>query len=126
MSITYKVRAEGDVLYVTASGFDKSLEEVTAYGQAVIAACRKHQCHKVLCDERALEYRLNTVDTYELAKYYAKYVPTLVKAAVICRPENYESGQFWETVARNRALTFRVFTKMNEARAWLELEAVQQ
>jgi hypothetical protein len=121
MGIEYEIEMEDDALYVTASGFDESLEEVTAYGQAVIDACKKHQCRKVLSDERDLEYRLNTVDTYELATYYAERVPDIIKVAVVCAPESYENGEFWETVVRNRALTFRVFTDMDEARTWLEL-----
>jgi hypothetical protein len=121
MAIQYDIKAEGHGIYVKATGFDESLAEAQAYGQAVINACREHQCTHVLADERQLEYRLTTLDTYELAKYYLSVIPNLVKAAVVCNPDNLPDGEFWETATRNRGLTVRVFTEMDEARRWLEI-----
>lgn len=120
MTISYDIQVEGDLLYVTASGSDESLEEVQAYGAAVVEACREHSCRRVLADERALDYRLSTIDTYDLAKYYSKYVPHVIRAAVVCSPGDLEDGSFWEVAVQNRGLLFRVFTDFEQARAWLK------
>ncbi len=119
MAIHYKIEVEDRIIHVTTWGFDESLKDVMAYGQAVIEACREHQCTHVLTDERKLDYNLSTIDTYELAKYYAGAVSSLVKIAIVCSPDNFVDGKFWETVGQNRGLTVRVFTDVEQAHRWL-------
>lgn len=119
MAITYHIQVEGDLLRVTASGFDESLVEVLEYGQAVLAAAITHQCPRVLCDERALEYRLSTLDTYELADVIAGLAPKVARIAVVCDPEGVADADFFENVAVNRGLMVKAFKTLDAAQDWL-------
>lgn len=119
MSIQFKIEVEGPLIRATASGTDDSLEEVEAYGTAVVESCRKNQCKYILCDERRLHYNLSTSETFDLGEYYTSYAPSVVRVAIVCSRENLEEASFFETVAVNRGLQIRVFTDMEEAENWL-------
>ncbi len=123
MTIQYETHVEGDILHVTTSGFDESLEDVIAYGEAVVAEAKKYSCTRILIDESDLVYRLSTVDTYELADYYAKTFRGTGKVALVTSSENLEDAKFWETAVRNRGLFYRIFTSKEEAEAWLDRTA---
>lgn len=119
MAITFQSRTEDGLLVVTAAGRDDNLQEVIDYGRAVMdLAAQAGQTH-VLCDERNLVYTLDTVDTFHLAKNIAEHAPSVTRLAIVCRPQDFEDGKFWETVAVNRGLHARVFTDVLKARAWL-------
>lgn len=119
MSIRYVLKPEGDLLTVTTSGADESLEEVQQYGMAILRACQEGNYLRVLCDETELEYRLNTMDTFESAAFLASQAPKLAKAAIVYNSKYVEDARFWETVAVNRGLTVRVFKDVESARSWL-------
>lgn len=121
MAINYETHVEGDILHVTTSGFDESLEDVIAYGEAVMAETTKHGCTRILVDESDLDYRLDTVDTYNLARYYAKTFHVAAKVALVASKENLEDAKFWETTIRNRGGLCNVFTSKDKAKAWLGL-----
>lgn len=120
MAITYTIVAEGSFLKVHASGEDDSLEEVLAYGKAIIEAALEKRSEKILCDERELKYRLSVFDTFDLAEQAVAYASCLVKIVLVCNPENLGDGKFFETVSQNRGLMVKVTTDMEEAVAWLE------
>ena len=119
MSITYSFRAEGDTLYVDTSGFDDSLDEVLAYGAAVIEQALLHRTTRVLCDERQLVYRLTTLDTFAAAEYIAKEAPHIARIALVCAPQFFADAAFWENVAVNRGLSVCAFKDLERAKAWL-------
>lgn len=120
MAIHHTLTFEPDLLLVTASGFDESLADLETYGLAIIHACVEHGVTRVLCDETALEYRLDTVDTYRAAEFMSQHVPALAKAAIVCQPRGLEAACFWEDAAVNRGLHVRVFTDLAAARSWLQ------
>lgn len=119
MAITYTIVPEGRLLKVHASGEDESLEEVLAYGKAIIEAALENRSGMILCDERKLKYRLTVFDTFDLAEQAVAYVSSLVKIALVCSKENVSDGKFFETVTQNRGLMVKVTTDMEEAVAWL-------
>ena len=119
MAIRYTMAVDGGVLLVISSGCDDTLEEVMAYGLAIIAECQAKRVVKVLCDERELRYRLSTCDTFALATFLAEHVPLVSRVAVVCNPEGVPDAEFWENVAVNRGLTVRVFMERAEAETWL-------
>jgi hypothetical protein len=121
MAITYTTHVSGDTLEVHAQGFDESLEEVQNYGLAIIQACLAagHNITRILCDERQLEYRLGTLDTYQAAEFISAQAPHVAQIAIVCAPTFIADAQFWETVAVNRGLTVRAFTDLANARRWL-------
>jgi len=126
MAIHYDLTAQGDTLWARAWGFDESLEDVQSYGLAIIEACREHGVTRVMCDERELEYRLNTFEHYEAAEFIAQQVPALAKAAIVCNPHYLPAADLYEDVAVNRGLMLRVFTDIERARAWLEGSALTE
>ena len=119
MAISYKIEVEGDLLRVTASGFDESLEQTQQYGLAVIEAAVKHGCRRVLSDERDLEYRLNTINTYQLAQFMVENAPQIACAAVVCHPDFEVDAHFFENVVVNRGLMLRMFTDLTTAEMWV-------
>lgn len=119
MSITYSFHTEGETLFVEASGRDESLEEVQAYGLAVIEQALQHQSLRILCDERQLVYQLTTMDTFAAAAFIATRAPHIARIALVCAPQFFADASFWENVAVNRGLSVCAFKDMDRARAWL-------
>ncbi len=122
MAIDFTACKKGDTLLVHAHGFDESLEQVEQYGMSIIAAALEQGAAQVLCDERELEYRLGTLDTYDAAAHIAAHAPAVCKVAIVCRPADIADAKFWETVAVNRGLTVRIFKEITDAYIWLGLE----
>lgn len=119
MTITYQAESSDGLLLVTASGQDDNPEQVIAYGRAVIDLAIRHGAERILCDERQLEYRLGTVDTFRAAETIAAMAPRVARVAIVCSPQDFEDGKFWETVAVNRGLHVRVYTDIDKARRWV-------
>lgn len=120
MAITFEIQPQGSRLMVTATGYDEDAEEVLNYGKSVLQAAIENGCSQVLCDESALEYRIDTVDIYDLANKAVSLAKALRKIAIVCRPEDYEDGMFYENVAVNRGLHVKIFKDLAEARQWLD------
>lgn len=119
MSITYSFRNEGDTLFVQASGVDDSLDDVLAYGAAVIEKALLHRATRILCDERQLIYRLTTLDTFAAAEFIAREAPHIARIALVCAPHQFADAAFWENVAVNRGLSVCAFKDPERAKAWL-------
>lgn len=119
MGIHYSAKVDGDVLVVTATGFDESADEVRQYGLWVIGEGKRTGVARILCDERELEYRLSTLDTYATAAFIAAEAPRLARVAIVCSPRSMDDARFFENVAVNRGLTVRAFEDIAEARAWV-------
>ena len=119
MSIKYNIENKENYLLVEASGFDESLEEVMQYGAAIIQKAVKLNTTRVLCDERELEYRLNTIDTFKSAEFIAEQAPSIARLGLVCNPKNFEDADFWENVAVNRGLKIKFFTDLEEAKHWV-------
>jgi hypothetical protein len=119
MAIKYIAEIGENLLLITASGRDDNVRQVIDYGTAVIDLAIRHGATLILCDERNLEYRLDTFDTFQTAKHIAELAPKVIRVAIVCDPEFLEDGKFWETVAVNRALQVRVDTDIDRAKAWL-------
>ena len=119
MTITYNFEIDDDLLIVRTSGSDQNLDEVKAYGMAVIEAARTHECSQILCDERGLKHRLGPLDTYQYARYIATEAPDLGRVAIVPQPDGVRDASFWENVMINRGIMVRVFQSVDEARMWL-------
>lgn len=119
MSITFNAEIRAGVLYVTASGRDRNVLEVIEYGQAIIGLAAESGVRYVLCDERKLKYEIKTFDIFEAAKEIVRYAPRASRVAIVCAPEHFKEGKFWETVAVNRGLQVRMDVEIERAKAWL-------
>ena len=121
MAIKYQIEKQEEWLKVVASGEDDSLEEVLAYGGAIIQAAIEYSSKKILCDERGLRYAISLTDTYKLAEEASRFAKNVVRIAIVCNAHYLDEGRFFETVASNRGLIIRVTSNYDEATAWLDL-----
>jgi hypothetical protein len=119
MSISYEISVTDGVMHVKASGVDDGPEEVKKYGLALIAEAVSRGGTKVLCDERELKYALDTLGTFESAKYIADLIPKLARVVIVCHPRYLKDGKFWETVAVNRGVQVRFTTDIEDAWKWI-------
>lgn len=119
VSIRWETQVDGEVLRVKASGVDDSLQEVQAYGLAIIDIATRAGTRLVLCNERELRYRLALGDTWAAATHLAEAVPQLARLALLHSPDVAEIVQLWENTARNRGLECRAFTDPKAAQRWL-------
>jgi len=120
MSIHYTIACNGDTLFIRTSGYDESLEEVEAYGNAIIRECLQCGAKRVLCDETALEYRLSTLDTFNIGKSLVSRIQNKpITIAIACNPQFREDARFFENVVVNRGLTLRMFPDVESAEIWL-------
>jgi len=122
MAIKYEFEIDGKMLKVSTSGKDDNLEEVESYARAILGLAIEHDCTKIFCDERLLEYSLSTLDTYQLAEAASKVAMLLRKIAIVCDQNYLEDGKFYETVASNRGLTVHVTADYDSALLWLKNE----
>jgi hypothetical protein len=122
MGYDLRIQVDGDVLRVTATG-TRSFETVLAMSQDILAICVEKKLKKVLIDVLALEGRLSTIDAYEISgKHFPKrrYRGVIARCAVVDLKEFEETYRFFENVAVNRGLSFRIFSDTDEAIAWLK------
>jgi hypothetical protein len=119
MAIEYQITVEDDLLRVTASGRDDSLEEVQSYGMAVVQAAIENRCSRVVCDETNLVYTLGTIDTFRYGAFIATKAPRLARVALVINPDQSKDAAFWETVVINRGLQVRIFDDAQAAEAWV-------
>jgi hypothetical protein len=117
-----KIEAEGDVLWVTATG-TRSLQTVLAMLQDIFAACVEKDLKKVLIDVLGLEGRLNIADAYKVPDKHFRKIrdrSVVTHCAIIDLKEFKESYKFFENVAANRGYLLRIFSDTDEAIAWLK------
>lgn len=119
MAITFHAEIKDLLLVIEASGCDENLQQVIDYGCSVIDLAVNHGSRYILCDERNIEYALDTCDTFLLAQKIAECAQKIFRVAIVCGPKFLEDGKFWETVAVNRFLEVRVDTDMERAKEWL-------
>lgn len=116
MSIQFQSEMKDGILVVTASGRDDNVQQVIDYGHSVERVAIESGARCVLCDERNLQY---AIDTFDAARQIAASAPKAARIAIVCRPECLEDGKFWETVAVNRGMQVRMDTDFVRAEAWL-------
>ena len=61
----------------------------------------------------------DTLERYNVAQAFAEAARSVVKVALVIRPELMDPNKFEVTVARNRALVGNVFDSEKDALAWL-------
>lgn len=88
--------------------------------------CRRHGCPKVLLEASSPVRDLDTMSAFDSGRMVAEITPGLTVA--ICF-ENYtfdELSSFFKTVAQNRGVKIEMFTNVNEALEWLEVDTGQR
>ncbi len=119
MAIQHTIMADRHLLRARAWGFDENLQQVQAYGMAVLTGAIENQCTQIICDETELVYTLSTLDTFELAQLVSRLAPRVGRVAIVVNPKQIRDARFWETVAVNRGASVRVFPTTDAAEEWL-------
>ena len=124
MPVTITIEKEEGYLRVIYRG-EEDLESELGVGAAILRAIEEHDCPKLLLDCRAVTgFRLGTLDCVAaVASYNRRFLP--VRHALLDHAEHYRENRFWETTARNRGFTTRLFDDEEGAIAWLLAEGDQ-
>jgi hypothetical protein len=123
MMAAYALRVEnkGNYLYVTVTG-DNTPENVARYLSEVRDACAEHGCANVLIEENLRGPSLAPSIIFTIITEAATRVwPVVQRIAYIdTNPAHQtETLQFVETVAVNRGVNIRFFSRVAEAEQWL-------
>ena len=82
-----------------------------------IAETQSRRIWRVLCDATAVDTPIGTCEKYEIGAELARAADRHMIMAVVARAELID--YFFETVARNRGASVRVFTHEATAHQWL-------
>lgn len=118
MSFTIEFDAATGGICVRISGqLDRA--SVHPIVEAVARLTRERGCTAIINDLRDTDVKLGTVDLFEISRLVDRSgVAAGVPRATIVK-ENHELAGFYETVNANLGHRVRVFTDLDEARAWL-------
>ncbi len=120
MAISFTTTCNDGILYITAKGFDETLEDSKLFSLGVLQAAHDSKATKILSNELELEYRLGTIDLYVLTEVISKNAPFIKKAALVC-DERYKQDMFYfERLSQNRGLCGKIFFNMDEAESWIK------
>lgn len=106
---------------VISKGFDEDVNDVINSLNNIAQKALEYKSRLILCDERELEYRLTTIDTFQIASYASKYSKYLVKIAIVFNGKFYDDIKFYQTVTNNRGLQVQVLNNVQDAEKWLKL-----
>ena len=116
---------ERQIITVTATG-KWEMEKDNEMIRQILKAVEESASKKVLVDIRELDFDLPMIHFYERAQglrdQRLKVSTTSTRVALVYSARNKKIDEdvlFFETVARNRNLPYRVFKELEEARTWL-------
>ena len=121
MSYVLSVENKGAYLHITVTG-DNTPENVANYLSEVRDKCVEHQCSSVLIEENLKGPSLDLGIVYTIVTEAANRVWPVVQriAYVDVNLEHHlESMRFAETVAVNRGVNVRLFSRIVDAEQWL-------
>ncbi len=122
MSYVLRLENKGAYLHITVTG-DNTPENVANYLSEVRDKCVEHQCSTVLIEENLRGPSLAPSIVFSIITEAATRVWPIVKriAYIDTNPAHQtETLQFAETVAVNRGVNIRFFSRIAEAEQWLE------
>lgn len=119
--ITVSIENNGHYLICRATGTN-SVDNVIRYLNDVHAAMEAHRCGKVLIIEHLEGPGLGLLKMYHIIRAAKKTIFSLPHAVAYIDENpahDHRSLKFAETVALNRFINMRLFTRIDEAVAWL-------
>lgn len=115
---------EAGYILVVCEG-NLTLNDINEVFQQGAALAISRSCSLVLSDFRKMYLTLSVLDVYKLPEYFASRMRQMkasankFKRALVLRTDQVAKYKFFETVSVNRSQDVRIFTDMDEARAWL-------
>jgi hypothetical protein len=106
---------------VRTKGYADSVEEMLAYADDIVDACKREQCRRVLLDERELRLQIGTFYDYLFAEGLSSRQVNRHLSWIACVPNERDKVQasFFEILSLNRGLNYRVFSSIEDAEKWL-------
>jgi hypothetical protein len=119
--MSYKLSFEdrGDYLYIEVTG-ENSRETVLNYMQDVLTIAEKHDCFRVLINERLTGPRLEAMEVYNLASEGAMRLLGRFEAIAYVDEAMGEMGDFVESVSVNRGMPLAFFSNVEDALEWIQ------
>ena len=100
-----------------------SIEVFVSTSKHVFEICQTKNYRKVFVNITHMPGKVKTIQRFEIGVQGSLIFRNLIKVAVLYRPE--EIDWFAETVSKNRGLNAKIFSEMNQAMEWLEVENIQ-
>lgn len=119
MSYKLSLEQKPSYLHAVVSG-KNSIENVAGYLEDLRRESAARNCFRVLVEERLEGPRLGMLDVFQLVSDGSSRASGMFKAIAFV-DINADSGQmkFAETVALNRGIPVKLFSKVADAEAWL-------
>lgn len=123
MSIEVVLRVEPGYVWLQCTG-THSLSGMKGVFQAAMEAALQHSKDRILIDACGVSGQVPFMDRYEASKFFAEQVkeraPGRIRKVALLFPEPMvDPSRFGQTVAINRGLNAKVFSRMEEAVEWL-------
>lgn len=99
-----------------------TVDEINEAVEKVITLAGEKATHLILVDDKKLENTVETLEIYEMPKFYAELnIDRKMKVALILpdAPQLKEDLKFYETVCRNRGWNIASFEERKDAILWL-------
>jgi hypothetical protein len=122
MDVQFQIEETPDYLAVRFTGATK---EVWRQFDLIAERCNRANKNKLLLDITQTHGEFSLADRYYSGEKAETFIfHSLIKVAVVSRPEQLDWQKFAETVARNRLVNGRVFTNVRAAKRWLLMKSV--
>ena len=119
MSIKYFINDKDGFLKIIASGLCEDLDQCKEYVFPIQNALISTGHKKLLIDETLLEYKLSTIDIYNLGCFVSQLPQRPHKIALLCNVNDWHDAKFWGTVLVNRLVLAQVFRDHEDAERWV-------
>jgi len=125
MPISMQMIFDDKCLRVVATGYADSVEDVVSYVEPQIGQAMERGIRRVLLDERKVAFHLDYCDTIALANYFEGKGTRRngFRVATLISDTTPDFHRAWETVSRNRSMSYKIFDDESEAMKWLLGEA---
>lgn len=108
-------------LIITAEGLRSNFHDVALENTEMAKEIDKYNPSKILLDHRKVVYSVNQSDALNLVRLYEKQHDKFdgIKLACCVSERFLPLGKYWSEIAQKRGFNFKVFTDIDEAKAWL-------
>ena len=118
----YRIELKQDQGYILVEHFGEvNGEEVDDIRTEVFGLVARSGISRVLVDARKISNDLSVTESFNITLGHVNVQTPFPKprACLLVRPDQFENGQFIETVAENRGLPIKSFTDLDAGLEWL-------
>lgn len=120
IKMSFEFLAENDILVMTLHG-KYTYEDSLPIREQSVQLMHKHKLRLILVDLRDAYLDFSTYEFFEFCISFQQRFPPDTRHAVVysTRYDDVSNLAFAENVSRNRGIILKIFTDVDEARAWL-------